>query len=809
MRFLLKHLPRRLNVAHSPLKSTRHVGSTRLSSHAGGDGWAASISWLFLPPRDAATRLGVTALAAVALGAALILAGLYAYYVLFSNFAFYDDEGFLNISLRHFLQGRPIYDDVFTQYGPFFYLFNGAIFWLTSVAVDSSSMRLLVCALWLVTVSLGALYTARITRSLPLAVAVLVVGTPHLRVLANEPGHPQALALMLFMALPALATFLTDSRRALVCGVLGALGGCLLMTKMNVGVFALLALALTLSSGLPGRAAALLQVLASLAIAVLPAILMRTHLGHPLVDRYALFVTLIALPVIVLHWGERAVPYLRVRDGVWAAVGCTAAIVLIGAAISVHGTSLRELVIGPLDQAAKFPTIRWAPLLLSGRTVGFAAAMVGMFVVLHQARRRWAERTAWQLALCAAKIAFGAHMLVTLLGARAGAMWFAVGTYGSNPQHLFDVGLPLVWLTMMTPDGTRAEPWQRFGRALLCAVTVLNSLQAYPVPGSQWTLAAVPVVLAAAVCLGDGLTTIVRLLPDGLRGYWVRTGAAGAALVLLLLEQWSMTQSVRRQYEDMVPLDLPGTSRMRLVEGNVALYRWLALNLHDYADTFIGMPALNSLYFWSEKEPPTALNPNSWMLLLDDAQQQRVVDALAAHPRACVVSVPRLSGFWMSNRPMDQQPLTKYIHSEFRTVGRFSGYEFLVRKQRSTPELMYCARRESLNAPGDHADWVARVSLPVMNGRAVYRMTVADARSGRTIADTVPRPAVALLRVSRQPVNSGEVPVALAPHGLPLDDLQRFVLRVESGPPSLDSDSLVVRLMDGGNRVFATLPVVS
>jgi hypothetical protein len=54
---------------------------------------------------------------AATLGAALALAGLYAYYVMFSDFSDYDDEGFLDITVRHFLAGRPIYDDVFTQYG--------------------------------------------------------------------------------------------------------------------------------------------------------------------------------------------------------------------------------------------------------------------------------------------------------------------------------------------------------------------------------------------------------------------------------------------------------------------------------------------------------------------------------------------------------------------------------------------------------------------------------------------------------------------------------------------------------------------
>ena len=36
-------------------------------------------------------------------------------------FGAFDDEGYVMISLSSFVKGHALYDDVFTQYGPFFY----------------------------------------------------------------------------------------------------------------------------------------------------------------------------------------------------------------------------------------------------------------------------------------------------------------------------------------------------------------------------------------------------------------------------------------------------------------------------------------------------------------------------------------------------------------------------------------------------------------------------------------------------------------------------------------------------------------
>lgn len=90
------------------------------------------------------------------------------------------------------------------------------------------------------------------------------------------------------------------------------------MTKLNVGVFALLALVLTLSASMPGRFAAAIRLATSAAIVVLPVVLMRLHLDLAWVRLHALVATLAALPVVWSVSTSRFLPDLRLRDALGA-----------------------------------------------------------------------------------------------------------------------------------------------------------------------------------------------------------------------------------------------------------------------------------------------------------------------------------------------------------------------------------------------------------------------------------------------------------------------------------------------------------
>lgn len=379
--------------------------------------------------------------------------------------------------------------------------------------------------------------------------------------------------------------------------------------------------------------------------------------------------------------------------------------------------------------------------------------------------------------------------------------------YPGNARPLLDAALPFVWLVMLP---VRDGPWdltQGFARALLAGVAVLNSLQAYPVAGSQLTWATALIILSAIVCLHDGLAGVARLLPAWMRGRWLRLALAGLTVTLLVRAEWDLVTAMRHNYRSLVRLDLPGARRLRLPEASVALYRWLALNLQAHADTFIGVPALDSLYFWSGKEPPTAVNPNAWMLLLDEPEQATIVRALAARPGAAAVRADWSTNFYGRGAPIELQPLARFINDEFQTVGRFRGYAFQVRKGRRAPELIYCAR-ELPAVPEPANVWRAQITLPAMKNRAVHRMTVVDISSDGTLADTQPATGVPQLDVTGERVG-GDQPVVLAPSGLDLTNPWRFTLQISPVPAALmRTRDQVIRLFDEHGAVFASLPVL-
>ena len=66
----------------------------------------------------------------------------------------------------------------------------------------------------------------------------------------------------------------------------------------------------------------------------------------------------------------------------------------------------------------------------------------------------------------------------------------------------------LAWIVALPPAGPRPTPGMRFLRLMLPALAVAETLQAYPVPGSQLGIAAVSFVSVGALCLGDALTEL-------------------------------------------------------------------------------------------------------------------------------------------------------------------------------------------------------------------------------------------------------------------------------------------------------------
>jgi hypothetical protein len=89
---------------------------------------------------------------------------------------------------------------------------------------------------------------------------------------------------------------------------------------------------------------------------------------------------------------------------------------------------------------------------------------------------------------------------------------------------------------------------------------------------------------------------------------------------------------------------------------------------------------MGSFYFWTLREPPTALNATRWGYLFDRQMQEKVVRDIADVDGLCVIERGEAIASWARESAVHPSPLSEYLLSSFVPVGRDGLYELLVRR---------------------------------------------------------------------------------------------------------------------------------
>jgi hypothetical protein len=600
-------------------------------------------------------RIGVAIVRILVVCVVLAAGATYAFLKMFAQFQAYDDEGQIMTSVATFLDGLPLYDRTFTQYGPFYYACMGLLYRLSRLPIGHDVTRIVTVVVWISTAALLGFFVVRATRSFGAGLLVYLQTVILADGLTGEPGHPQGLLLLMLAVLLVASTW----RRAAVPIAVGAIVGCVLMTKINVGVFAAAAAALAfLALAPPTRVWRAALAVTAAAVTLLPFALMRASLST-WAGPYATLGACAIGASCVAAWRLRPTDAAS-KPVVRSAAAAAGVVLLLMAWTLLTGTSVRGLIEGVLLAPLRFASVYVVPWGLPP-----AAGWYGLAALAVAIAAAFIPRTSAVLpyASAAAKIAF-----VVLVGRSA----------------MFDLpSLPLlapwVWVVLL-PVAAESSNWSGLlPRAMICFLAATHLLVAYPVAGNQQAWATLLLLPAAGLALADGL----MLLPAF--GAAFTRGAAEAALLVAAIYWYSpayQTDQLRARYRIYASLDLPHAGMIRLPRAEKRVYRDIVSAVRADCDTFVTMPGLGSFYAWTEKPPLTGFNATAWMTLLDDRTQQKIVDALTPHRSACVIYHEGLTRAWAGARPIDDRPLVKYIRSAFHPVRTFGDYQLLMRNDR-------------------------------------------------------------------------------------------------------------------------------
>lgn len=612
--------------------------------------------------------------------------GLAGYWLQFTTFMIYDDEGYVLLSLKHFSEYGGLYDRVYTQYGPFPYLMYDGLHRVFDFDFDNVTARWLSLSHWLGIAVICGIGVTRTTRSVVWGAFTMAGTFAYLWIMINEPAHPGGLLAFLVAAGAMLGAELWNRNSPTGFGLLMALiGSALLLTKINVGVFfvgsAFTWLAIHTT---PARVSKALTWAIAVGCALIPFVLMRALFDQPWVRLFALIFTGAALGLLLVI---RRQDQPEVRMNTWLVFAATligAGSVLIALTLA-RGTRFTGLLNGVLLEPLRHPGVYFFAMNWRVGTGILALASLALVTWATRAKHIDHPRFIQGVAISRGLVALIFFCTTFKIIPTSQAAW----------GMCYGVSLAWLFVIPLTPD-----PRSFATRAWVALILVFQFLHAYPVAGSQLNWGTFLWVSLLALGLHDAAPV--------LRAYTARAGRwpgriATAVVVSVTLFSTGQLFSIGwNRYFTSQPLRLPGAESIRLPNDITYALRIADENLREHGDLLFSLPGQFSANLRTGLPTPTLQNVTHWFSLLSIEQQQAIIDRLDLDPRALVLVQRESLNYLERYQFKVDGPLHTWLMQAFEKALDVDGYEVWAHRGRTLAPLSTARvthRNSSVNEP--------------------------------------------------------------------------------------------------------------
>jgi len=616
---------------------------------------------MFAKRRELVVR-GLRVLSLTSLAATFTLIG---WWLLNTTFMIYDDEGYMLIGMNQVSQGRILYDEVFSQYGPVPFLYH--LFWhhVLSLPVAHELGRLLTLGHWVIASLTAGVLAWQLSRRYWAAAAAAILAFGYLWQMCSEPSHPGGLITLLISAGLAVACAgLLRNKPTFTWVCLAGTGTLLALTKINVGLLWLAASTVFWAwQTWPAGKRDYLRSAVFVGFVAMPFVLMRPLLDEGWVLAFAgVFAATAVLILRLISTPENRAGALPGATGsLPMAMAAGSIISLAVAALTIGlGTSPQALItsvlIDPLRHAVNFSFgFRW-PL----STWAVCASSLVLVV--------------WWLAWPGARVVSGRCIAFFRIGTLLALAYYAMAWLSiEGVGHVISYCLPLAAVfavPLVERERERHHAW-----VLATLAGMAQVLHAYPVAGSQmgWgTFLLVPLWIAG---LAEAATVLGRMG----RPRFIHGVVAATALGIAGWQLYALAYEGRQRWSSHRGLALPGGENIRPPENIRQSLRILSINAAIHADVLFSRPGMFSFNLWTGLPTPTLRNATHWFWLLRAPEQIAIVEALGAAPRSAVIISRDLDNFVRDKMGLEMTgPLNDYINRGFRRLFSVSGFDFRV-----------------------------------------------------------------------------------------------------------------------------------